>query len=541
MHRPHDWFHETAVVLLDTLPAWRPRAVEQIELSSAFWSERNREIHVRPFKEVMREDTKRAPDLRAAFAKLGVHKAVDKQEEIELILPIKELPKIPLLDLTITVDGKEAYRVSKDESARIQACHVVELAKQAGFMAGGRPDYLIDFLTYLFYFPIHPYDSICREYEGRSSEEWEHKYLTRKLANLPNEVYFQWRDIAEEIKQLAGSYALSHPESGAENPLLSVPYSIQEMSKRSPSAKPHWRDITECLVYLARALNQAHEISNENKPARTFISTYFAYGYRWMAFARCTVPVNRPFIITVKEKRAIYFTPERQLTQSPVSISTLGWKGAGRLCWNRARRKMRQKEFWSNLWKKESWHMVAFADAETNHVSIRVSDTSVRLHNPQVLSATKQPLSGDFDEEENTFELYLLQGSQGSQGSIEERFYIKCPLRLTRLHSAMLYLAMIITAFGIILLCNRGLSPVESADAHIPGRSYPQISEGLTSKDSTLILVPVAFAAAFLLIRDSSTLSAWIRRIRQSILLVELFLLLTIAFTLFAAHHVRIG
>jgi hypothetical protein len=54
------------------------------------------------------------------------------------------------------------------------------------------------------------------------------------------------------------------------------------------------------------------------------------------------------------------------------------------------------------------------------------------------------------------------------------------------------------------------------------------------------ILVPVAFAATLLLSRDSSTLSARLRRIRQSILMVELFALLSLAFTMFVAHFIHL-
>ncbi|NEE21597.1 hypothetical protein G3M58_85935 [Streptomyces sp. SID7499] len=486
----------------------------------------------------MRDEANGSPDLREKLARLNVNKRERGQEEVELVLPIKEFPKIPVLDLTITVAGKEVYRVPKDEGARIQARHIVRLAERAGFMVNDKPKHLIDFLTFLFYFPSHPYDEICRELEDHSPDEREYEYIRREFTDLRDHVYHQWKDAADEIKDLAVKYAIPDYASGAENPLLALPYLFQETRKRRPPVELSQRDVTELLLYLSHALVGAHRAASQDMDARKFVSTYFTYGYRWTAFARCTVPFDKSFIISVREKRAIYFAPERQPKCTPFSMSDLRQKGALRLWWRRKNRELPLSERCRQLWSKESWHMVTFADAETNHVSIRVSDTSVRLHNPQPVDERKDPLNVDCDEEEKTFELYLRQDSNWPR---KERFYIKCPLRLTRLHSMMLYLTMIITALGIYLLLNRGLSAPGPADAPIPGSSYPQVAQGLTAKDATLILVPVSFAAAFLLIRDSSTLSAWIRRIRQSILLAELLILLAVAFMMLAVHHVKVG
>lgn len=199
--------------------------------------------------------------------------------------------------------------------------------------------------------------------------------------------------------------------------------------------------------------------------------------------------------------------------------------------------------------------MVSFRDAETNHVSIRVPDTAVRLHgHPQVFSEAEKIIPGAsgprnvkdkedcravVDEEAHTFELYLRQDSTRSRA---ERIFIKTPLRLTRLSSWMLNLTMAITGFATALLIVRGAPDLHSVFvwALLPSMESTT-GTGLTAKDATLILVPVAFAASLLLARDGSTLSARIKRVRQSILTVELFLLLTTAFVLLLIHHVKVG
>ncbi|MFG2489188.1 hypothetical protein ACGFSI_41445 [Streptomyces virginiae] len=520
--KPYDAFDQAAVALLADLPAWRLRAIERVELSSAFWSLRDREIHTRPLADILATHH----DLRS---KLVPHRT--SADTFELILPIAELPKIPLLDLTITIDGEPVYRVAKDESARIEARYVIQLASEAHLMKDEfafHPEvvqHFIDFLAALFYFPAHPYEEVWKKYHRLSfkdADSWlvsyfadeQHEYLSLRWRHFFLYRYPQWQPIAEQISEVAKTYVVSDYLSGAENPLIALPYLIQEIKEEARSSERVMtlHDIDAMLGYLGDLIGRAHRAAQRgDAAARKFISAYFAYGYRWMAFAKCKVPVDRPFIIEMKERRAIYFSAKRKPRYSP-----------------------------NELRKKEACQMVAFADAETNHVSIRVADTAVRMmHCPKVFDESLNEVTGGVDEEASTFELYLRQDSSRIR---PERIYIKCPLRLTRLHSAMLWLTMFVTALGIFLLWNRGLSSVGVAPPHDPTvQETPLVAEGLTAKDATLILVPVAFAASFLLIRDTSTLSAWIRRVRQSVLLIELLALLGTAFVLLWIHHIRIG
>ncbi|MER0480537.1 hypothetical protein ABR737_19720 [Streptomyces sp. Edi2] len=525
MNEPYNWFDQAAVTLLTDLPAWRLRAVERVELSSAFWSERDREIHVKSFSEVTEGDSPWRRNLRTDLAR---HRSATG-ESFEMVLPITDLPKIPLLDLSITVDGNSVYRVPKDEGARIEARHVVYLAERAQLI-NDPPEcsqHLVDFLGALFYFPTHPYQKIWEKYHHLSfshADSWsvrafvdtQQEYLASMRRKFPFDIlhsYGEWKCTANRIGELAASYVILDHTSGAQNPLIALPYLFQEIEEqqRSQERVMGRQDIDVLLNYLCSMLETAHSRASRDAAACEFISTYFGYGYRWMAFAKCKVPVSESFSIHVKEKRAIYFSPERKARIS-------AWE----------------------QWKKEAWQMVPFADAETNHVSVRVTDTAVRLkHRPQVLDEIKNPVTEAVDQEASTFELYLLHDS--SRGR-RERIYIKCPLRLTRLHSGMLYITMIITAFGFALLIDRGLPELSSMPPHDPTRqSTSPVAEGLTAKDATLILIPVAFAATFLLIRDASTLSAWLRRIRQSVLLVELFVLLASAFVFVLIHHIKIG
>ncbi|MFJ8048996.1 hypothetical protein [Streptomyces luteogriseus] len=518
MSKPYDRYDQAALALLSDLKGWRLRAIERVELSSALWSERDREIHVKPMSELMAEFD--VHDWRNAIAQ---HRT--PTGSLELVLPISELPKIPLLDLTITVAGEPVYRIAKDEGARIEAGHVIHLGEMAGLIQQ-TPPRLLDFLAYLFYFPSHPYQAVWEKYHRFSMENFDswmesaihdaqYEYLTSKGSPFDVANYYSsWNALAERIGKLAKGYVVQDCLSAAENPLIALPYLFQEMRRQSWSPERAIRsgDIQLLLGFLCHTLEEAdRRARGGDTAAGKFISTYFGYGYRWMAFAKCTVPIDAPFTITMKEKRTIYFTPHSRKRLSLVE-----------------------------LWRKEAWQMVAFADAETNHVVVTVSDTAVRLkHRPTAMNEVCRTIRDAVDEEASTFELYLRYDSSPDR---PDRIYIKCPLRLTRLHSGMLWVTMAITAFGLYLLLSRGLPAIPDAPKHDPTKeTTSQIARGLTAKDASLILVPVAFAASFLLIRDTSTLSSFIRRIRQSILLFELFALLVAAFMLLAVYHLRIG
>ncbi|MFI2077522.1 hypothetical protein [Streptomyces triculaminicus] len=511
-------FDDTAVALLGNLPLWRLRAVERVELSKAFWSEREREIHVQPLREVMKKDV----DLRGNLMGLGAASS----DEVELVLPVTEFPKVPLLDLKITVDGQEVSRISRDESARIQAHHLASLGRRAGLTKTVEP-HMIDLLTFIFYFPHEPYENIWEKHRVRffdSLYAWQdapHRYIKEEGQSFGFDAAGAWREWHESVRripELIEGYTSPDHLSGSQVPLISLPYFYREMRDRADrgliDGVPTANKVTLLLRNLSDLLfaakdkvsdGAADQVSREL--SRRFLSTYFSYGHRWMAMTHCTVPLDRPFIIRTKANRAIYFTPHPQ----------------------------RKPSLWRQI-RKEAWQMVPFADAETNHVSVRIEDTAVRLGSPKIYDECRKEIKSAVDEEENTFELYFRQDSTRGR---KERIYIKCPLRLTRFHSMMLYVVMAATALGFALLLNRGLGDAGEAFVPAPGTRAPKVDNGLTAKDATLILVPVALAASFLLFKDSSTMSAWLRKVRQSILLVELFLLLGTAFVLLFIHHVK--
>ncbi|MEU6216988.1 hypothetical protein ABZ845_05615 [Streptomyces sp. NPDC047022] len=512
--------------LLDNLPAWRMRAIERIMISKAMWSEREREIHVKPLEEVSTNSGSqdwRIPGLTEDLDELK------KDGNIELVLPITELPKIPLLDLHITVNGERRYRVRLDDSARIQACHIQHLSEKIGKPIEN--PHLIELLAAIFYFPTSTYDKIWQRrrhsWIGFFSKRIHERIVTRSY--LRSDTRLQgaarsglsdyWYDICYEIREIVKKYAPKEHLSGASNPIIALPYFVNEWARLKQEQPERegvsTETITGLLWSLQALLVKAREISRESphpeqrEAADKLLSSYATYGYRWMAFARCTVPVAAPFVITINEQRSIHFQYKRRKYRS---AGIFLWKNVG----------------------KTAWKMVSFRDAETNHVSIRVADTAVRLDNCQPLGVADgvpdlDEQEAEIDDEEGTFELYLRHSSFQRR---PERIWIKCNLRLARVISFFHYLAMAVTAAGIGLLFWRGVLDERVLVTNPPTRQ--EYTHGLTAKDASVILIPVAFVASFLLVKDSSTLVMRIRWLRQVALLIELFILLALASSLYA-------
>ncbi|WP_405824585.1 hypothetical protein OG241_45970 [Streptomyces sp. NBC_01390] len=530
---------EIAIGLIDILPSWRLRAIERIDLSSELWAEHVREIHVKEFPNLV-TSLKDSSEYSTPTAHDGLRESLtDVQsedpdvKEIDLILPIAYLPRVPILDLRITVAEKQVYRIPLDEGSWIHAKYVGRLAKVAGFEVS---EILLVLLSALFYFPSKEYGEFWNKYNQLnvwSPGSWYHwskgrvanadpvrEYLKECSSILGFKVdkstYETWKGYSSKIGKIVRKFEPADYKSSCENPLVALPQFAREM-RRLRDEKVTKEMITDVLEELRKVLREARKKQkrgscDERKSAKGFLSTYAINGLRWMVFAKCAVPRNEKFIVTLEETRPIHFTAKWHTRPNRGKLFPI-----------------------TGHYGKTAWKMISFNDAETNHLSIRVSDTAVKLHHERgdhlVLGDKCEPIREHPDEEEKTAELYLRQDSTPDR---PKRIWVKCHLRLTRLTSAFLYLAMAITGGAIALLIWRGV--LDSHDA--PPRSINEMQKedfthGITAKDAAVILIPVAFVAAFLLVRETSTLAMRIKRLRHSFLLVELFVLLATATSLY--------
>ncbi|QTD99123.1 hypothetical protein [Streptomyces cyanogenus] len=527
---------EIAVTLLHHLQAWRMRAIERIELSSALWSVREREIHVKPLTRVAAVQSDLPGHIPGFYDQLS-HLPRENDGKVELLLPIAELPKVPLLDLHITVDQEPVYRIPLDEGARLEAAYIKYLAIKAGITVADFEADLEELLAAIFFLPTSQYGYIWKKYNQLSMDprQWRHPMMKLLRRRDPLQIFLdaflkfdikehilnEWREVSSKIRGYVLQETMEDYRNGAENPLIALPQMSREMERLGRGVL----DETQCtrrLEALYSLLRDAHaqkshteteEARLSAKAASTLLSTYAAFGNRWTAFARCRIPVDRPFIITVKEKRSIYFQH----------------------AWHKRFKSSRFFPTAEHL-GKTAWKSVTFADAETNHISIQTTDTSVRLHDCQALDELGIPLEkpiqrgekidGELDEESKTSERYLRHDSTPGR---RKRIWIKCDLRLNRTVSLFLYLAMTVTAFGISLLIWRAVEGKASDSDSL---------HGLTAKDAAVVLIPVAFVASLLIAKESSTLTMRLRKLRQSVLLIELFILLGTALFLYVFHEI---
>lgn len=429
------------------------------------------------------------------------------------------------------------YRIPLDEGARLEAAYIEYLALRAGINVADFDADLADLLSAIFFLPASQYGYIWKKYNQLSVDprQWRHPMLRRLKRRDPlkmflgaflhfdvkDHIFNEWSEVSSKIREYVIQETMEDYRNGAENPLIALPQMSREMERLGRGALDE-AQCTHRLNALYSLLRDAHVRKNHTETeealsgaeaATELLSTYANFGNRWTAFAHCWVPVDKPFIITVKEKRSIYFQH----------------------AWHK---NFKSARFFPTAehFGKTAWASITFADAETNHMSIQTTDTSVRLHDCQALDElgipTEKPfkkgekIDGELDEESKTAERYLRNDSTPSR---RKRIWIKCDLRLNRTASLFLYLAMAITAFGTSLLIWRATEgkPTDTEALH-----------GLTAKDAAVVLIPVAFVASLLISKESSTLTMRLRKLRQSILLIELFILLGTAFFLYVFHAI---
>lgn len=116
---------EIAFTLLDRLDQWRLRAVERIELSDHRWSIRSKRIHVKALTQA------RIPGLMERLQTVA-KEDVDGVKRATIILPLSQITKNAVVDFHATVDGRDVFRVSRLEGARLQARYITRLARTHG-------------------------------------------------------------------------------------------------------------------------------------------------------------------------------------------------------------------------------------------------------------------------------------------------------------------------------------------------------------------------------------------------------------------------
>lgn len=326
------------------------------------------------------------------------------------------------------------------------------------------------------------------------------EYLTAKgLASHFGKTELSPPDIASfqcAIEPLRRAVCENSPpdiNSASENPLLALPYLDRQWLP----------DEDRTRILLERLRNLVTEGSRNNTAnAKRFVRVYSDYGRNWDALAECKVPLDSPFLIKVSERRAL---PLRE-PQGGVIDDARHHEGL--------RRKIRRKRV---------HQLVNFADARTNHVSVRMMDASVELIREKWKPMDERylpiaPVSPP-DASEATDEIIAFYDAKPGR---KERMWLELPLRPSSGVIATNLVILLLTLTAIV-----GFVTLVSNAGGIGG------GKDLSGNDVAVLLVPSAVAAALLLVRHSTTLAAEVNRkvhYGVAVLLVGLWLLTLILY-----------
>ncbi|WP_406185884.1 hypothetical protein [Streptomyces sp. NBC_01006] len=433
-----------AIALLDDLD-WRVRAVERIDLTSASWSDRKRSIHAKPLRSWL------PPSIKEGAAK-----------EKRVYLPIGNFPKGPLLDFSVTVADRQGYLLTRKEHADIHVHYMQLLAAEAGVpMDAAQLDPL---LSAIFSFATSPWqDFLVPESEAPSPDVLEIlicNYLNKgtipgwRKGPIDIEMVREWSAALSETRKLVTDRVPSNLSSVTENPLLILPY--VEIVDVSNSGR-----VLNLFETLNRFLVEVSKKAETVEAAKKLVQLYAVSGSHWNAIAECTVPLDEPFMIKTWERRGL-------LTE-------------------RARRSAKQQ-------------LVLFRDAQSNHVSVRVSDANVELvaSKVTVLDEGRTPLGRSTDFKRATPD--LLAFYDGNPGR-PERILLDLPLKSSHSATVSRFVILVLTASALLAFCFFLF--------HWAGAGG---KETMTGADIAVILIPAALAASLLLVRETSTLSTEVNK-----------------------------
>ncbi|MEX2971326.1 hypothetical protein [Streptomyces sp. C184] len=506
-----------AFILLDHLSAWRERAVEQIEITNALWSERERVIDVKPLL--------RVEDVEGWGGRLGellVGQSPD-QGSAEVLLPLASLPKDALFDFRMSVNGTAVFRIPRDENGGFQAEYMEHLAQRAGYRRRLSDD-LLSFMACAFSFSSSTWGKFYNEYHKPLRRPIRYAKRVCRLAD-PVRIYVEerrgqgiadwdydrWTVERKAISKIVGAHVLRTPRSSTENPILAVP----KFQRTNQLDDEYVSEILRELRLLLRwaqgkvdAYRRAHpheQFPPDVDAAYELVSTYYCYGRRWEAMTKCWVPLDEPFRIHVHERRVIRFDSPKWSRYNLFAV------------------------LWEQLFPRAHYN-ISFADAKSNHLHIRVPDQHAQLVKRKCHARSDKweklqespDIAGCPDDEHSNHEYY----SRYDTRNRDERIWVVCRLRQALFRWFMTWGMILVTLSAEALLLMFGAAHYDDNTLH--------------GADIAVILLPVTVVVSLLLTRETSTLGVRVKRFLHSCLMLTLLGLWVTAFVLYVMHKISI-
>lgn len=372
-----------------------------------------------------------------------------------LALNVAPMPRGPLMEFDIKGPNGAAWLLPRPEIARRQALYLGDLAA-----AHGRDlsEPVLSLLTTIVGF--------TGEWFSRNGPMSLEEYLEEGLGrSITADTVDYWRHVGDECRKILRPRVDEFRDySAPENPALVIPElfaaNIVASDKEASSLLAEYADLLDFLERQA-------PVDDLPTYADDFLNALADYGRNYDLIAAMEVPLDEPFIVKYSERRNL-------------NIS---------------------------LFANTSQQSVFIADAQSNHISLKVSDPSVRLRQ---FSAKNFDLSGyavgayQPRQDDQSVAIYAHEAEREYRVNLQ---FSLAPLR--RLEVVPYLAAAMLTLLTLALL-----------------EQQPN-----TLRDLAIIAGPAALAASVLLAREPTTLGSRIRLLSSTALFCALtFLLISSAY-----------
>ncbi|WP_149830100.1 hypothetical protein [Streptomyces tailanensis] len=278
-----------------------------------------------------------------------------------------------------------------------------------------------------------------------------------------------WDNAMEPVRRMVAGRMEPSVDSPTFNPLLALPGASQFNVTISNE-----NDVTQLVNalrdFLVDVYNRHGVTTLKEKAARKLLILYASYGDHWDAVARCTVPLDEPFMIKTAEKRGLHLGPPREVASS--HRKPRGWRTA-----------------------KSSSQLIVWGDAQSNHVSIHVTDTNVELVGDLRALTERHEVVNDVPRYyESTPEFMAFQDADRGRFF---RLWLDLPLKTSLPATISRWVIFILTSTAVLAFTIFVLHWFNVGS-----------QKTMSGTDVAVVLVPSAIAASLLLVRETSTLSS---------------------------------
>lgn len=356
-------------------------------------------------------------------------------EQALVALPVSPMPRGPMVDFNVEGPLGDGWLLPRVEIAARQSRFLRSLVRQFGAETAEFAPLLEAIMGFTGqWVPA-----------GDLGADKLRRYLEAGIdAELPDDLVGRWQEIADKCKAVLRPH-LDRFEgySASENPALVLPDLLDQGRADS---------IIEATAmmesYLSVLQDAERDAQRADSPARDYLNSLADYANNYELLVAMRVPLDEPFIVRSSERRRVV-------------LNTLRNRGS---------------------------QEVVIADAQTNHVTLKILDPNVRISNLKAyVSGSSHLAYGAFASREDAQSRAFYAHETDRDYRVRLEFTLAPLFRLQ-------FVSGLVAALELLLII-----------ALTIGRPHDL-------KSLALIAGPAALAASLLVTREPSTLGSWLRR-----------------------------